>query len=72
MRRADRRAPPASVSHIGIGLRPVWDISQRLQIRRAESVQQNLQLIAWLAEDDEACPVDHFQESSREILLELS
>jgi len=70
MQRPDA-APPASVSHIG-SLCPVWDISERLQIRRTESVQQNLQPIVWVTEDDEACPVRHFQESSREILLELS
>jgi len=34
-------------------------------------LQQNLQLIAWVTEDDEARPVGHFQESSREVLLEL-
>src|SRR5262249_2860672 len=50
----------------------VREIAERFQVRHTKSVKQGTQLIAWITEYGEACPVHHFRESSREVLLELS
>jgi len=54
------------------GLCPIGEIAERLQVHRAESVKNRSQLIAGITEYGEACPIYHFQESFREIPLELS
>ena len=63
------RPPLARSDHCG--LRALFEIVERRQIRCTELIQQSAQFIARITEHGEVSPLNHRHEPAAEVLLEL-